>query len=200
MNCPGCGAPMRLKADQESFKCDYCQRVVLPDKSGDDGVRVLDEPADQECPLCNVSLVRATVAKVPILYCKQCRGMLVAMQAMEELIAASRAGQRGDAPPAAADPEDLQRKINCPSCHHHLDAHFYGGPGHVIIDSCEDCCLIWMDGGALTRIARAADERPAPEASSSEDYDQLQGGIFEGRGPRDDGEEIIDGVVDAFFN
>jgi Zn-finger nucleic acid-binding protein len=76
---------MRLKPDMESFQCDYCKSVYLPEKN-DDGVRVLGEASGQDCPLCNVPLVHAVLAKVPIIYCKGCKGMLIPMQALEALI------------------------------------------------------------------------------------------------------------------
>jgi hypothetical protein len=40
-----------------------------------------------------------------------------------------------------------------------MDTHFYGGPGNVVIDSCENCCLTWLDGGELKRIATAPEEQ-----------------------------------------
>jgi hypothetical protein len=40
-----------------------------------------------------------------------------------------------------------------------MDTHFYAGPGNVVIDSCENCCLTWLDGGELTRIAAAPEEQ-----------------------------------------
>jgi Zn-finger nucleic acid-binding protein len=147
---------MRLKPDMESFKCDYCQSTYFPEKN-DDGVRVLDEPSGQECPLCNVPLMRAVLAKVPIIYCTGCRGILLPMQALEDLVEELRAEQGSEALPTAPDSEDLQRRIECPQCHHRMDAHFYAGPGNVVIDSCEDCCLVWLDRGALPRIVHAPD-------------------------------------------
>jgi Zn-finger nucleic acid-binding protein len=39
-----------------------------------------------------------------------------------------------------------------------MDTHSYAGPGNVIVDSCGDCFLIWLDRGELTRIAHAPDE------------------------------------------
>lgn len=155
---------MRLKPDMESYKCDYCQSVYFPEKN-DDGVRVLDEPSGQDCPLCNVPLVHATLANVPIIYCTGCHGMLVAMPAIEGLIEVLRTGQGSEAALVAPDKEDLSRKINCPKCHHLMDAHFYAGPGNVVIDSCEDCSLIWLDRGVLMHIAQAPD---VPSSSSSE--------------------------------
>ena len=154
---------MRLKPDMESFKCDYCQSVYFPEKN-DDGVRVLGETTGQDCPLCNVPLKHATLANLPIIYCTGCHGMLVPMQALEGLVDELRTGQGSEAAHAAPDTEDLRRKINCPECHHAMDAHFYAGPGNAVINSCEDCCLIWLDRGALMRIARAADV-PSPASS-----------------------------------
>ena len=157
---------MRLKPDMESFKCDYCQSVYFPEKN-DDGVRVLNEQSGQDCPLCSAPLMRATLANMPIIYCTGCHGMLVPMPALEGLVEELRAGKGSEADPAAPDKEDLQRKINCPQCHHPMDAHFYAGPGNAVINSCEDCCLIWMDRGVLMRIVRA----PNVSSSSSSEWE-----------------------------
>ena len=54
-----------------------------------------------------------------------------------------------------ADGSDLRRKIDCPQCRHRMDTHFYAGPGNVVIDSCENCSLIWLDRGELMHIVRA---------------------------------------------
>jgi len=154
MNCPSCGAPMRLKPDEDSYKCEYCHSVFLPERS-DDGVRVLGEVSAQACPVCNLPLVNAAIAKVRILYCSKCQGMLIPMQALPTLIDELRASQSGTAPQPAADGSDLQRKIECPQCRHRMDTHFYAGPGNVVVDSCEDCSLIWFDRGELHHIVRA---------------------------------------------
>jgi Zn-finger nucleic acid-binding protein len=39
-----------------------------------------------------------------------------------------------------------------------MDTHFYAGPGNVIVDSCGNCFLIWLDRGELMRIVHAPDE------------------------------------------
>jgi Zn-finger nucleic acid-binding protein len=183
---------MKLKADMESYKCEYCQSVYLPEKN-DDGVRVLDESVGLNCPLCNLPLVHAVLAKVPIIYCTGCRGMLIPMPALEPLIEQVRASGGVEAVPSAPDKEDLRRTIDCPQCHRHMDEHFYGGPGNVIIDSCEECSLIWLDHGAITRIASAADVSTPPESSFSEDSDQQQVENSSGGGM------IVEGIIDTFF-
>ncbi len=78
------------------------------------------------------------------------------MQEFEGLIDELRASRGNEAAPAA-DKGDLRRKIACPQCRHFMDAHFYGGGGNVVIDSCAECSLIWLDRGELMRIARATD-------------------------------------------
>jgi Zn-finger nucleic acid-binding protein len=152
---------MRLKADEDSYKCDYCHSVYLPDKD-DDGVRVLGDPTGEPCPICTVPLVNAAIAKIRILYCPQCHGMLIPMAALQGLIDELQAVQSGGAlPQPPADAHDLDRKINCPQCHRRMDTHLYAGPGNVVVDSCEDCSLIWLDRGELMHIVRAPDEHEA---------------------------------------
>jgi Zn-finger nucleic acid-binding protein len=151
---------MQLKADMESFKCAFCQSVYFPEKN-DDGVRVLDEQAGEDCPLCKLPLVHAVLANLRIVYCSGCHGMLVPMQALEGLVEQLRPSQGSGAGPAAPDAEDLHRAVNCPQCHHPMDAHFYAGPGNVVIDSCEDCCLIWLDRGKLMHIVQATASLPS---------------------------------------
>jgi Zn-finger nucleic acid-binding protein len=161
MNCPSCGAPMQ--ADGDSFKCGFCHTVVVPDKN-DEGVRILSEAPGQACPVCSIPLMQASLASVPLLYCTQCKGMLISMDVFQTLIAAmqSQLGSSVVQPPV--DLDDLRRAIACPHCHHPMEAHSYAGPGNVILDSCENCSLNWLDHGKLARIAHAPDDRgPSPD-------------------------------------
>jgi Zn-finger nucleic acid-binding protein len=57
--------------------------------------------------------------------------------------------------PRRQNPAD--RLINCPRCRQPMLGHLYGGPGNVIIDSCERCQVNWLDPGELRRIAIAPD-------------------------------------------
>ncbi len=158
-NCPKCGAPITLKPDTQGFKCDYCHAVFFPGEE-DDGVQVSGEPADPSlaCPLCEQTLVNATIAKIPVLYCTQCHGLLMPMNVLPGLIDSLRAGVDKPAVQTAPDPGELKRAIECPKCHRRMDTHPYAGPGNVVIDSCGDCFLIWLDCGELMRIAHAPDE------------------------------------------
>ena len=56
---------MRLKPDEDSYTCDFCHSVYVPEKN-DDGVRVLGETSDQICPNCNLPLAQAAIEKTRI--------------------------------------------------------------------------------------------------------------------------------------
>jgi Zn-finger nucleic acid-binding protein len=155
MNCPSCGAPMRLTAGQASLVCDYCKGVYFPDPD-DDGVRLLDEAEGVSCPICAIPLMNATLAGVGIRHCQRCRGTLVTMGRFETLIEALRSEQKGAAALPVSNSAELTRTICCPQCHKLMETHFYYGGGNVVIDDCEHCALDWLDQGELKRIAAAA--------------------------------------------
>jgi Zn-finger nucleic acid-binding protein len=150
---------MRLEADKECLACDYCGNVHFPEKN-DDGVRILGEPAAERCPACAIPLMHAGLNGQRLLYCNRCRGMLIGMDVFVAMVQELRSRQDGlpgvaHGVPHAADPRDLQRKLDCPQCHHRMDTHFYGGPGNIVIDDCSPCRLNWLDHGELDRITRA---------------------------------------------
>jgi Zn-finger nucleic acid-binding protein len=161
---------MQLKADMVSFRCDYCHSVYFPDQA-ENGVRVLGGDATGfSCPICNIPLVNAAIGAARMIYCTRCHGMMAPMPALEGLIDAAHIVGPAGAAPAASDPADLHRKLACPRCHHAMDAHFYAGPGNVIVNSCEDCCLLWLDRGGLMRIAHfSSADTPGPDATFSVD-------------------------------
>jgi len=87
------------------------------------------------------------------------------MNMLPSLIDALRAAS--DKAPAVQTPpdhSDLKRTLPCPQCHRRMDTHFYAGPGNVIVDSCGDCFLIWLDRGELMRIVHAPDEGDSSES------------------------------------
>jgi Zn-finger nucleic acid-binding protein len=74
-----------------------------------------------------------------------------------------RAGPGKPAVQTPPDRGDLKRTVQCSKCRRRMDTHFYAGPGNVIVDTCGDCWLIWLDRGELTRIAHAPDEGDSDE-------------------------------------
>jgi len=161
---------MQLKSGMTSFKCEYCHSVYFPDKD-DEGVRVLGEQSGDACPVCKVPLMKAAVSNFRIVYCTTCRGMLIPMEEFQVLIDELQSQQRDTIVQTAADPQDLRRSIDCPHCHHPMEAHYYAGPGNVVIDSCDTCSLNWLDHGELMRISHAPDEyHPATSFAATTGY------------------------------
>jgi Zn-finger nucleic acid-binding protein len=160
-NCPACGAPLTVRPDTAGFKCDYCHKVFFPGEE-EDGVEVSGEPSDPSlsCPICRQPLVKASIAKIPVLFCNQCHGLLMPMGVLPDLIDEMRAGDHNPAVQTPADRGDLKRVIQCPRCNRRMDTHFYAGPGNVVVDTCDTCLLIYLDRGELTRIAHAPDYPP----------------------------------------
>lgn len=157
MNCPQCGASLRLEEGKDYLTCDYCRNMHFPEPNAD-GVRLLGEPASQTCPVCAIPLQHAAAGGQRFLSCSQCRGILISMAAFVVLIDELRAEHNHSA--AVMGPfsrRDLERRIRCPQCHEMMDTHPYLGPGHIVIDSCSTCYLNWLDYGELHRIVRAPD-------------------------------------------
>jgi len=148
---------MRLEADKECMLCDYCGGIYFPEPNPD-GVRVFDEPSNLQCSICTVTLFQAAVGGRRVEHCKRCRGLLIAIDWFLDIVHAMRARHEPAAfVPQQPDWRDLDRRIRCPQCKEEMDAHPYGGPGNVIIDTCETCSLNWLDHSELSRIVRAPD-------------------------------------------
>ena len=157
MNCPDCGAVLRLEDGKDYLTCDYCKNLHFPDLN-DDCVRVLGEAAQLFCPICRIPLVHASIEGMRIFSCRHCRGILLSMDVFVDAVDALRAKLGHTSP--LANPitrKDLDRVVRCPQCHARMDTHLYGGPGRIIIDSCSDCRLNWLDYGELRRVVRAPD-------------------------------------------
>jgi len=170
MNCPSCGAPLRLEGHEEGLACDYCKSVYYAEKN-DQGVRVLDDTAEECCPVCTIPLRHAIFARERIRYCTRCRGMLVEMERFGVLLQELKGQTLGTAVPQPPDARELERRICCPRCHEPMDTHYYGGPGNIVIDDCSHCFLDWLDDGEVIRIVRAPDrsydEALGPELDAS---------------------------------
>jgi Zn-finger nucleic acid-binding protein len=152
MNCGNCGAPMRLSTDRRYYACDYCTSLYFPEESMD-GVRVMDEPGELNCPLCRIPLVLAWIHETQVLHCTRCQGLLINQLAFLSTIRYLRARSRGPgviSPPM--DPGALKRSLHCPSCGQEMSTHPYGGPGNIVVDNCPRCLLIWLDREELSKV------------------------------------------------
>ena len=161
MTCENCGAPMRLSRDQGLMICDYCGGQTTP-PTDEDGVVVL-EPTKHNCPVCATAwadahiLVRATIDSHELLYCTSCHGMLLEMENFLPLVDVLREYRNWSRSSLAQRKFDAREVLGCPLCQHEMDRHLYGGGGNVEVDSCEQCSVLWLDRGELSRIVAAPD-------------------------------------------
>lgn len=146
---------MRLIPGRNYFYCPYCGSFAFPEPS-EDGVVVLGETGDVECPVCSTTLSTASVADVRVLHCTSCQGVLAKQEAFSAIVKFMRAQASGDPDPVRpVNQEELERNIACPYCGQTMATHPYYGPGNVVIDNCERCGVIWLDYGELAAIRDA---------------------------------------------
>jgi Zn-finger nucleic acid-binding protein len=158
MNCPNCGAAMRLVDRRDYWVCDYCTTFHFPDRADVTaaGLTLLDGRSERSCPVCRVPLVLASAEGRTVAYCETCRGLLADREGFVDIVRARRAKRAG--PPQAQqpiNPVELKRQLHCPACDGVMDVHPYYGPGNAVIDTCGRCGLIWLDHGELGIIENA---------------------------------------------
>ena len=151
-DCSNCGAPMRAD-DGGNLVCGHCGSMderVAPFYD-----LVTTGQASASCPVCKTRLAEARIEGCPVQYCVSCHGALVEMKYFATLSDAVRAreSQAGVALPRRQRPGD--RVLSCPICAQPMESHLFGGPGNIVLDTCEHCLVNWLDPGELRRIARA---------------------------------------------
>jgi Zn-finger nucleic acid-binding protein len=112
-------------------------------------------PTSWSCPQCRTPLLEARIEMHPVRYCPSRHGVLVEMKRFVALTDSVRAREprTGVAQPRRQQPGT--RVLACPVCGQPMLNHIYGGPGNLVIDTCEECAVNWLDPGELRRIARA---------------------------------------------
>jgi hypothetical protein len=163
-SCTSCGAPREYDRGRLIFTCRHCgtEEPVPVNLQAFD----LLEPSGLHCPSCKGALLNAAAGGRPVQVCLGCYGALVPMASFVAVVAVVRffEGQSLDVLPARRQ-QPGDRLLVCPSCSQVMTSHLYGGPGNIVMDSCEDCELNWLDPGELRRIALAPDSRPAAARS-----------------------------------
>ena len=144
---------MRLDTAAGVLACTHCGSINAQPSIVD----LLDVSSDSEtrCPNCATRLMYARIDGYPLQVCPQCAGMLIDMRQFVDVIEAARLREqlRGVVLPREQHPG--HRTLVCPQCGGPMLNHVYGGPGNLVIDTCETCHVNWLDAGELRRIARA---------------------------------------------
>jgi Zn-finger nucleic acid-binding protein len=154
MNCPNCGAAMTLVAGRDYYRCDYCHSFHFPPGTGEDGVRVLDGVTGLDCPCCAKPLKNGRIENEPVQFCSRCRGFLATNPVFATIVRLRRAKRPTGESTYSFSPEEMKRPLICPKCERRMDTHPFFGGGRVIVDTCANCSLIWLDAGELAIIER----------------------------------------------
>jgi Zn-finger nucleic acid-binding protein len=149
---------MEIVASRHYFFCRHCGTFHFPE-AVDEGIRVLErEPTvEQRCGVCRVPLATAVLdGGFSARYCERCRGVLLPRQHFAEVVQTRRWWARTPpASPVPLDQRELARTIRCPECASPMLTHPYYGPGNVVLDTCSQCDLVWLDFRELTQITNA---------------------------------------------
>jgi hypothetical protein len=57
--------------------------------------------------------------------------------------------------PRLLEANEMARRVLCPYCHQLMDTHPYAGPGNIVIDTCSNCEVIWLDYGEINQVVNA---------------------------------------------
>jgi hypothetical protein len=111
--------------------------------------------------VCHQALAAATIDnRQRIDACTVCTGLLMPLPLFATTVMAKRrAAVTPAVVPRPNSTRDLDRHIVCPNCGEAMLTDWYYGPGNVVIDRCEPCELVWLDGGELQRVIDA----PGPD-------------------------------------
>ncbi len=155
MNCANCGAPLKLVLNSEYLVCEYCGSFQIIGKD-QDGVQSSDTASNMNCPICHQFLNLATVENSPVLHCPNCKGLLFDLDNFWPIVEYVRRHNKAPAVrPPPVDMAGLDRSLDCPKCDQKMDTHLYAGPGNIIVDTCSNCHVIWLDYGEFSRIINA---------------------------------------------
>jgi Zn-finger nucleic acid-binding protein len=157
MNCKQCGAPMVLYRERDYYHCEHCGVYHFPDPTPD-GLRILGEnPDGYQCPLCQIPLKMMVIDDFYRGYhCSNCRGMMFKRTTFREAIEVKRSRSKSPPDPVNTfNPMELDRVIYCPVCSGQMGTYQYLGPGNIVIDTCHQDDLIWLDYGELNKVINA---------------------------------------------
>lgn len=160
---PTCGCGQILQKPGFSHAvCEGCGDYWFPEsiEASQDGIVPQNRSTPFSCPRCSVDLEVGKIGKTEVCYCPTCRGFVIDSESLGGVIHAYRSNYQGpEDRPTPADQRELDVHGMCPACFAIMEAHHYGGPGNIVLDTCIGCKLAWLDHGELAKIMRAPGER-----------------------------------------
>ena len=163
MFCQSCGASLKAEFSDLPIVCPHCthRNVDLSRMVPVDGLEPVYPLEGESCPRCEAEFWAGVLDGAPIKFCKVCQGILISHGDFGTLIRTRRADFHGrEMKPKPFQPEELKERCICPDCHQVMECYPYYGPGNAIIDSCENCDWVWLDGSELNCLIASPGLRP----------------------------------------
>lgn len=157
MTCGDCNCDTTSTTNPIECTCELARVPV----SSLDGVQVMGKATEFKCPVCvDQPLHVGDINKTQVCFCSHCRGFVIDRMSFGELVEILRAAYEGpDDSPLMIEAEDLKKLCSCPACGDLMETFSYYGPGNVVLDTCNLCCLTWLNEGELGMIVRAPGQR-----------------------------------------
>jgi hypothetical protein len=112
------------------------------------------------CPNCQARLQTVQYEGISIETCPKCNGEWLDDRELGKIVRLREVKFDPEERRAIAEStsitgvvlEDVDRDLKCPKCGGTTDAVNYGGDTGIVIDRCNDCRGIWLDGDELEKI------------------------------------------------
>ena len=106
------------------------------------------------CPRCHTKLVEEIYSGYEVSVCSSCKGVLfpqVNLIGLIEKVDANEAIQATNENKTSG--HEQTASLNCPKCLSIMSNHGYMGVESIMIDTCNECGLVWADGEELQRMS-----------------------------------------------
>ena len=148
MNCHNCEVSLNWDGVTPIVVCEICRAyrfVDLPDETANRIVS-LKRAGSTNCPRCRRRMKDAAMDGLKVEHCADCQGVLLTDDVFAMFVRNRRPDFREAAQGFLVLVEDqLSTDVHCPCCRQPMDIHPCYGPDFLIIDTCVDCRLVWLD-------------------------------------------------------
>jgi Zn-finger nucleic acid-binding protein len=110
--------------------------------------------AGNKCPRDNHKLDEGEFHEVPVMHCPECEGVLIKQLSLMKLLTemAKELSQDISFESEIEPIEDKGANVSCPGCYSVMENYGYMGSNDVMIDSCGQCSVLWIDSNELAAM------------------------------------------------
>lgn len=106
-----------------------------------------------KCPCCAVKLTRVMRQGFGVFHCEQCHGHLVTSKRLRAIQCLRMTPvEELEQEVLSESGKDSKAILRCPECHHRMGKKVLRAPASFVLDVCDHCHTVWLDGGELARL------------------------------------------------